>query len=70
MHVLKEATLLSSDVATVDTMMKLTALRIVGAGILMNILSSRRMVMINDAKLEEGAGRGEKCHEGKNNHEP
>ena len=40
MHVLKVATLPSSDVATVDMTMKPTAPRTVGVGILLNILSS------------------------------
>ena len=45
-HVLKVATLPSSDVATIDTKMKPTTSRTVGAGILLNVLSSRCMVMI------------------------
>ena len=40
MHVLKVATLPSSDAAIADTMTKLTALRTVGVGILLNILRS------------------------------
>ena len=43
-HVLKEAILPSHDAAAVNMTMKLTAPRIVGARILLNIPSSRHMV--------------------------
>ena len=47
MHVLKVATLPSSNAATIDMTMKPTTSRTVGARILLNVLSSRCMVMMN-----------------------